>query len=994
MKRTLSKKRAIPLLVLIAVVVCALGVGNYFAAKYAPIINTFLGTKSYEVRETGDGAEDTEYYKASYASEEERLAADSAAAQQVMGEGAVLLKNDGALPLEGGSVSLFGVSSADILYGGGGSGAVDASTAPTLREALEEAGYAVNPTMWEFYTEGAAADIRMDVADMAGTGRYVIHEASPELFGDAETASFSEYGDAAIVTFARSGSESSDLPTTYDDTYLEPMDVEGFAGAFHSDPLDSPDDVGRHYLELTATEEELLAYVSARFDNVIVLINSGNAMELSFLDEEEFGVDACLWIGNPGQDGLLAVGNILAGAINPSGRTVDTYATDPLSAPALQNFGNNLISGTERDPFVVYQEGIYVGYRYYETRYEDAVLGQGGASSPVGARDGADAWVYEDEVQFPLGYGLSYTTFEQKLADSSEGDGTVTLTVDVTNTGDVAGKDVVQVYAQSPYTDYDRENGVEKSAVQLVGFAKTKLLEPGETQTVTVEVDEKDLASYDADGAGTYVLEGGDYLFAIGANAHDALNNILAAKGCSPDDGMDAAGDAEKVATVALDETDEYATSAQTGAAIENQFADADMRTYDEGFTYLTRSDWAGTYPTTYELAATDEIVAGLAVKEGTDDPEAEMPVTGAQNGLTLAMMKDTPADDPSWDDLLDQLTAEEMYSLVRVGGYQTQTVNSVGAPATVCVDGPAFVGNAGTTGVNRPEATYSWCSEVVIASTWNVELARLMGEMIGEDCLAQGDLNFAGWYAPSMNIHRTAFSGRNFEYYSEDGFLSGQFGAATVAGARSKGVITFVKHFALNDQETNRTTIATFSNEQAIREVYLAAFEPSLSDDESGSLGVMLSMNRIGLTWSGDHTGMTTNALRGEWGFDGVTITDQASYPEAFPLLAIRAGLEGGTDLWLNTGTDNWQIEGYDSNPTVMTQLREASRHILYAVSRSFAMNGISSTAQVVSVTPIWQMALYVLDAVVVAGAVAGVVALVRKTRWNDSSADEARAA
>lgn len=983
MKKTLSKKKAIPLLVLIAVVVCALGVGTYFANKYAPVINTFLGTKSYEVRETGDGTEDTEYYKASYASEEERLAADSAAAQQVQGEGSVLLKNDGALPLAGGNVSLFGVSSADILYGGGGSGAVDASTAPTLKDALEQAGYSVNPTMWEFYTEGAAADIRMDVADIAGTGRYVIHEASPELFSSAETESFDEYGDAAIVTFARSGSESSDLPTVYDESYLEPMDIEGFMGAFHSDPLDSPDDVGRHYLELTATEEELLRYVSERFDKVIVLINSGNAMELSFLDEEEYGVDACLWIGNPGQDGLLAVGNILTGAINPSGRTADTYATDPLSAPAIQNFGNNLISGTENSPFVVYQEGIYVGYRYYETRYEDAVLGQGNASSAMGASDGASSWSYADEVQFPFGYGLSYTTFEQALTGSSNGDGTVTLTVDVTNTGEVAGKDVVQVYAQSPYTEYDRENGVEKSAVQLVGFAKTKLLEPGETQTLTVEVSESDLASYDADGAGTYVLEGGDYLLAIGANAHDALNNILSAKGAT---GMDTAGDAEKVATVKLDETDAYATSQRTGEAIENQFADADMRTYDEGFTYLSRSDWEGTYPTTYALEATDEIVAGLAVKEGSDDPEAEMPVTGAENGLTLAMMIDVPADDPSWDDLLDQLTAEEMYNLVRVGGYQTQTVNSVGAPATVCVDGPAYVGNAGTTGVNRPEGTYAWCSEVVIASTWNVELARLMGEMIGEDCLAQGDLNFAGWYAPAMNIHRTAFSGRNFEYYSEDGFLSGEFGAATVAGARSKGVITFVKHFALNDQETNRTTIATFSNEQAIREVYLAAFEPSIADEENGSLGVMLSMNRIGLTWSGDHKGLTTNVLRGEWGFDGTTITDQASYPEAFPLLAIRAGLEGGTDLWLNSGTDNWQIEGYESNPTVMGQLREASRHILYAVSRSFAMNGISSTAQVVSVTPIWQMALYVLDVVVLVGAVAGVIALVRKTSWKES--------
>jgi beta-glucosidase len=368
------------------------------------------------------------------------------------------------------------------------------------------------------------------------------------------------------------------------------------------------------------------------------------------------------------------------------------------------------------------------------------------------------------------------------------------------------------------------------------------------------------------------------------------------------------------------------------------------------------------------------------------------MPTTGAQNGLTLAMLREVDADDPAWDDLLDQLTPEEMYNLVRVGGYQTQAVNSVGAPATVCVDGPAYVGNAGTTGVNTVEKTYAWCSEVVISSTWNPACAKAMGEQIGEDCLAQGDLNFAGWYAPSMNIHRTPFSGRNFEYYSEDGFLSGQFGAATVAGARSKGVMTFVKHFALNDQETSRTTIATLSNEQAIREIYLAAFEPSISGGDEGTLGIMLSMNRVGLVWSGDNKGLTTNVVRGEWGFKGAIITDQASYPQAFPLLAIRAGLAGGTDMWLNSGTDNWQIDGYASNPTVMTQLRQASKHILYAVSRSLAMNGISSTAKVVSVMAPWQMALTGIDVAAAVGAAAGIYAIVRgaKRRKAEAAEDE----
>ena len=987
----MQKKRSIPLLVLIGVLVAALGVGNVFAFKYAPIISTYLGHKSYEVRSDGT-AEDTEYFKSVFTSEAERLEADAQAARETAAEGFVLLKNDNnALPMQPGKVTLFGVSSASILYGGGGSGAVDTSTAPTLKAALEEAGFSVNPTMWDFYTTGAAADIRMDVADMAGTGRYVIHEAAPGLIGAEQEQSFVEYGDAAIVTLARSGSESADLPTVYDESYAQPMDVEGFLGAFHSDPVDSPEDIGRHYLELTANEEALLEYVAQRFDRVIVLINSGNTMELSFLDQEQYGVDACLWIGNPGQDGLYAVGDLLSGAVSPSGKTVDTYAYDPLGAPAVQNFGDNRMTGAEdatHDTYVVYQEGIYVGYKYYETRYEDTVLGQGNAASAVGATSLADGgWTYADEVQFPFGYGLSYTTFEQTLEKADKDrDDTFTFEVKVTNTGETAGKDVVQIYAQSPYTEYDRANGVEKASVQLVGFAKTETLQPGESQTVTIQVDQEELKSYDASangGEGSYILEAGDYYFTAAADSHAAVNNILAAKGA---EGMDEAGNAELAKSFTLEESDAYQVSSYTGEPVKNQFTDADMRNYDADFQYLTRSDWAGSYPEPYVLEATDAMVEALAVPTGTDDPEAEMPVTGAQNGLSLAMLREAEADDPAWELLLDQLSAKEMYDLVRVGGYQTGAVNSVSAPATVCVDGPAYVGNAGTTGVTRPEKTYAWCSEVVISSTWNQDLAYQMGQLIGEDCLAQGELNFAGWYAPAMNIHRTAFSGRNFEYYSEDGFLSGQLGASTVAGAREKGVITFVKHFALNDQETNRSGISTFANEQSIRELYLKAFEPSIAGGDEGTLGVMLSMNRIGFKWSGNHKGLATNVVRGEWGFDGIMITDQASYPQSFPALAIRGGLGGGTDLWLNSGADNWQIEDYQNNATVMTQLRQATKHILYAVSQSFAMNGISSSARVVQVTPLWQTWLYALDGAVVLAAVAGVVLIVKKTRWRET--------
>lgn len=987
----MSKKKSIPVLIVIAVLVATLVAGNFAALRYAPIITTFLGHKSYTVKDMSDGNEDTEYFKSAFSSEAERLTADSMAAATTAAEGFVLLRNEnGALPLSGSPrVTLFGVGSRDILYGGGGSGAVDTSTVPTLKSALENSGIVVNPAMWDFYTTGPAKDIHMDVADMAGTGRYVIHEANPSLFTAAQTGTFADYSDAAIVTISRSGSESADVPTLYDESYAQPMDVEGFLGAFHSDPVDSPEDIGRHYLELTYTEEELLRYVGSQFDTVIVLINSGNAMELSFLEKDEFGVDSCLWIGNPGQDGLYAVGSILTGIVNPSGRVVDTYAYDPLGAPAVANFGAHNMDNAEgavHTAYVVYQEGIYVGYKYYETRYEDVILGQGNAGSDTGSTAGG-GWVYANEVQFPFGYGLSYTTFTKELVNSKQDGDSFIFQVKVTNTGGVEGKDVVQLYAQSPYTDYDKANGVEKAAVQLVGFSKTQTLKPGESETVSIAVSEEELKSYDASansGAGTYILEAGDYYFTAAGDAHEAVNNILAAKGAS---GMDGPATGNNAKCFTLSASDKYAVSAATGLPVANLFADADLRTYDKGFTYLTRNDWAGTFPQTCQLTATPEMVEALAIPTGTDDPNAGMPVTGQSNGLTLAMMREVSADDPSWDDLLDQLTPAEMYNLVRVGGYQTQTVNSVSAPATVCVDGPAYVGNAGTTGVTRPEATYAWCSEIVLASTWNLEMLENMGRLIGEDCLAQGDLNFAGWYAPAMNIHRTAFSGRNFEYYSEDGFLSAQMGAATVRGATQQGVICFVKHFALNDQETNRSGISTFANEQSIREIYLRAFETSITQEDA-TLGLMASMNRVGLTWSGNHKGLMTGLLRDEWGYDGIVITDQASFPEAFPALAIRGGLEGGIDLYLNSGSDNWPIEGYQNNATVMNQLRTASKHILYAVSHSFAMNGISSSAQVVQTMPLWQYWLIAADVLVGAVALVGAILLVKKTNWKKTAA------
>ena len=985
MKQNIKKPIAIAGLTLLCGAAVATTVGNYYAMKYSPIISTYFGHQTYRIEKDTASKENTNYFERQFTTESERLAADSTAGKAAAGEGIVLLKNDANLPLAKGSkVTLFGVSNANILYGGGGSGAVDTSTVPTMKKALEDSGFSINESMWDFYTKGAAKDIKMDVPDIAGTGRYVIHEASMDLLTDTEKNSFSSYSDAAIVTISRSGGESSDLPSAYDESYLEAMDVEGYAGKFHSDPVDSKEDIGRHYLELTHNEEEMIKYAKANFEKVVLVVNSANPIDLGFLENADYGVDAALWIGNPGQDGLYALADILNGSINPSGKLVDTYAYDQTGSPAFVNFGANSVAS--EDPrgtnYVVYQEGIYVGYKYYETRYEDTVLNQGNASANVGVTaDKASQWNYADEVQYPFGYGLSYTNFSHELENNGEEGDNYTFEVKVTNIGSTAGKEVVQLYMQSPYTDHDKEVGIEKPAVQLVGFAKTKELQPGASETVTVTVAKENVKVYDQtanDGKGTYIVEEGNYYFTAATDAHQAINNILAKKGATNLSGQ---ASADLAVEKRVSASDTYAKSAETDQAISNQFTDADMVTYDKNFTYLSRSDWQTTYPSHYSLTLTDEITAGLAIPEGTDDKEASMPKTGVQNGLTLAMMREVDFNDPLWDTFLDQLSAEEMYNLVRIGGYQTQAIPSVGAPATVHVDVPAYVGVAGLTGVTTKEKTYAWSSEILLASSWNTDVLYNMGQLIGEDALAQGELNFAGWYAPAMNIHRTAFSGRNFEYYSEDSFLSGKMGAATTKGATEKGLITFIKHFALNDQETNRAALLTFANEQTIREIYLSAFEDSIT--EGGALGIMAGMNRVGTKWAGNHAGLMTEVVRNEWDFKGVVVTDQASYPQAFPFMAIRGGLEAGTDLYLNTGTDNWQIEDYQNNPTVMSQLRLSSKHILYSVSRSLAMNGISSTTKVHSITPLWQVWLYIADAAVAILVCGGGYLLIRKTKW-----------
>lgn len=698
----------------------------------------------------------------------------------------------------------------------------------------------------------------------------------------------------------------------------------------------------------------MIQMVTENFDKVVVLLNTQNAMELGFL--EEYDIDACLWIGALGETGAYGVASVLTGEVNPSGALVDTYAYDSLSAPSIENFGNYTITNSEVDrgnTYMVYGEGIYVGYLYYETRYEDVVLGNEVKTN----------YDYTTTVQYPFGYGLSYTDFSWSDYSVKETDDTYEITVTVTNTGDTAGKDIVQVYMQSPYTDYDKENGIEKASVELVGFAKTSEIEAGKSETVTVSVGKEVMKTYDANGTGTYIVDAGDYYFAAGVDAHDALNNILAAKGKTTADGMDYDGKADFTAKITVNKMDTktYAVSMATGNEITNQFEKADISYYDSEFQYLSRSDWTGTWPTTYAdgaLKASDEMLSDLEISF-SEDENAEKPVTNTISeefgALKAATLIGADYDNDLWNVLVQQLTVEEMDKLVRIGGYATMNIESIQLPATTDKDGPAGISGTlvgGESGTSYPPA-------VVLASTWNLELSEEFGRCIGEDSLA---LDVAVWYAPACNIHRSPYSGRNFEYYSEDGFLSGKMASSTVIGAQSKGAVVTVKHFALNDQECNRVGGAIFANEQSIRELYLEPFEYTVR--EGDALGMMASMNRIGARWSGGHSGLMTATLRDEWGFKGMVVTDQASF-SVFAYEDLREGLEAGTDLWLNTDASLWALSDDQMTPTVLTNMQRAAKNVIYAITNSNEMNGLSEGSKLVVIMPLWKKALVTLDVV-----------------------------
>jgi len=906
--------RAVLCGVLAILILAANGAAWYFQGYLDNMYTT------YEV--VGGSAEAVSY--------EEAIAHGNDVSLRILQEGSVLLKNENnVLPLPQGTdkVNLFGWRSSKMVFGGAGSGFVDDADAVSLQTALSEKGIDINESLMKLYTDFNSESNASGV----GETNFSITELPASSYTDTVVQQAKDFSDTAIITVSRMGGEGNDLPA----------DMSS-AGGEH----------GKHYLELSSDEEAMVKLVCENFDKVILLVNSSHAMELGFVDE--YDIDAVLWIGCPGTNGLRGVVDVLTGAITPSGRLVDTYAYDATSAPSFANFGEYAYSNASDLYYLNYMEGIYVGYRYYETR---------------GFTDGED-W-YRSQVQYPFGYGLSYTTFEQHISSFVNVDGNVTATVEVKNTGSIAGKDVVQLYYTAPYTP----GGIEKSHVNLLGFAKTGLLEPGASETVTISFNVEEMASFDYQDAKSYVLEAGEYQVKLMNSSHDVI----------------------ETETIDIPSTIVYQGENQRSTDLTpavNLFDDVTVDFLD-GYTYLSRNDWEGTWPdashaeasipadklslvkgnysNVYDLATDpnlsryedtpittdhqltdDEIqqvkaalrealaqdsdaLAELDAVEGVSSTEdgsystLQEQYISLQNGkLVFGLMGQFDYESPVWELLLSQMSQQEISDLVSMGGYRTAPLDSIEKSVTMDIDGPAGMQPFLGFGIDiKPGVGYP--TEVVIASTWNVDLAEEMGQAVAQFANSQ---NVSGWYAPAMNMHRSPFAGRNFEYYSEDGVLSGRMGAATTKGARQQGIWVYLKHFALNDQELHRDQgLCTFANEQAIREIYLKPFELTVHEGEA--TGIMSAFNLLGYYWAGASHALCTDVLRNEWGFCGAVITDFYMNFESTYMNA-RQGILAGNDLYLNPFQgEAVTVDMLKSSDQLSQAAQLSCKNILYMTSR-----------------------------------------------------------
>ena len=814
-------------------------------------------------------------------------------AEEIMEDGIVLLKNESLLPLnETKKLNIFGWESINPAYGGAGSGGInDLYDIVSLNQGLENAGFSINQELVDFYNNYGADNPEMSIQKQSWT----LPEPPVDTYSDELIKSAKEYSDVAVVVLSRKAGEGhNDIP----------MDVRKAAYDNNSDEYDDFPE-GEHYLQLSQTERDMVDMVCSNFDNVIVVYNGANQFELGFADEYP-QIKSVVWCPGTGNVGFNALGKVFSGEVNPSGKTPDTFIYDMTTAPwwnnaektEYTNLADMAVEGMNAGTaqvyapaFTNYVEGIYVGYKYYETAAQE------------GAID------YDKTVQYPFGYGLSYTEFEQKMGELEEKDGQISVDVEVTNTGDVAGKDVVEVYYKPPYTN----GGIEKSSANLIEFAKTDLLQPGESQTVTVTFSIEDMASYDENNAKAYVLEKGDYVISINSDSHTVLDQ----KTYTADKDVVYKGENKR----ASDDT-----------AATNVFEDA-----KGDITYLSRADHFANYEEATAAPASAELgepyVSEYHLNSNFDkttylNDEDVMPTTGADNGLTLADMRDADYDDPRWEKLLDQLTVDEMANMIAMAGYQTAAMDSVGKVATLDFDGPAAINN-NFTGVG----SIGFPIEVVVASTWNKELAQAWGECMGK--ISQ-EMGAEGWYAPGMNTHRTAFGARNYEYFSEDGVLAGNMGAKAVEGARKYGVYSYIKHFAL--YEGNAKMVSVWSNEQAIREIYLKPFEISVK--QGGANAVMVSWSFLGDKWTGESSNLMNTVLRDEWGFRGMALTDFFRN-NGHGFMNADAALANGVDVMLSTFNGEENNVANPEHPTSVLQMRNACKNVMYTVVSSWAYDG-----------------------------------------------------
>ena len=857
--------------------------------------------------------------------------------EEITSEGIVLTKNtDAFLPIAPEKINVFGWASTNPIYGGTGSGTVDASTAVGVLQGLENAGFETNSELSDMYR--AYREDRPVISINEGQD-WTLPEVPVAQYSEEMIQNAKDFSDTAVVVLARTGGEGADLPhdmgPVMDGSTLE-IGTKYVRGSYTNNS-DEYDDftAGQSYLELSRTEADLVEMVCNEFDNVIIVYNGANALELGWTEDYE-QIKSVILCPGPGATGFNSLGKIIAGEVNPSGKTVDTWVKDLHQAPYINNIGHFAYTNTqdvsdaakaawERADgivsFVNYIESIYTGYRFYETADEEDLIN------------------YDDVVMYPFGYGLSYTEFEQEMGELSVTDDAISVDVTVTNTGDTAGKDVVELYYTAPYTN----GGIEKSSVNLVAFDKTDLLEPGDSQTLTLNFDIEDMASYDTEGAGAYVLEEGTYEISLRTDSHTVVD----------------VKEYEQNDTVVYDSEN---THSGDFVAAENKlaFAKGDI-------TYLSRKDGFANFeeavqgPQSYELNGTVQ-GNGTWHPEDYDNADDVMPTTGAKNGLELYDLRGASYDDPRWEQLLDEVTVDEMVELIAYGGHQTAEVPSVKKLRTLDTDGPAGL-NSRT--INAFGTGY--CSEIVIAQTWNEDLAAKAGEGISKEFR---DFHVVGWYAPSMNLHRSAFGGRNFEYYSEDSLISSKMALAEVNAAIEQGVYPYIKHLVLNEQETNRNALlCTWFDEQAARELYLKPFEYCVKNVPSGKMAIMSSYNYLGTEWAGGCSALLKDILRGEWGFEGMVISD---YFGNYGYMDADRAVRGGTDLMLGTAGNDAIMS--DLSATSVIAMRQAVKNIFYVVVNSSAYENYVPGA-----IPSWMQLMYIIDAVVAVILVLGEVLVIR---------------